>query len=712
MVHKYPYRAAYYRVILAWLLLLLIFLIAVIPVTYSYQQFRKAEAQTKITEAFAIAGAYDQFTLYDQRQFLKYQYEGFLLAAGLQGTVALIGLIIALPKLTSFRRFKWKYLKEIEILKAHELYRCVFDLAKSLQVDTGRITIWLDNSQETVPSCTTRWGQVHLICPLGFLNLFTSDRQSAKAMVAHELGHVVQRDTSLWRVVGVARYSILFFTGETVLLIAFFILGTVFRPASRAAVSSVDDWILTVLAYAFLIAIQIGACKLITFSKRESELGADLLASTAVTPLAVIGAVSKYLSHNQSRERFFRSYPTLKERIDNIETYFAQQALAVDDGEGGVAQRNYFSRSIRQLFLICYRPSQFENEVAGEKPGQPKLKKSESVIYIFEMLPWIILVAMLNNTIVGTLWDFVGGQYNWSWSWMGIAIGLGGGLFLMLMFTGGDELVLTIPFVISYGSFLGVLFNCMGLFSLNGAGSAAFISAGFGVLFGSGVGLAGDADRDRDRSDEGWVQSVFMGVGIGVMIGTLTGIPTAALAFLAFIFDWDFRALFNAFWPSFVAGGISGAATFYLVHFRLLYYPIELLISLFASLKSNGSKQSIIEAWHIHPISWNEVSRLPLPFSKSLLLKLANFDREAGLRQVNMVTERQFHRRTARRVLETITLDDLPAKTIEEIANIRNKLLWASQIPSQTNQDLHRFPAAIRTGVSANGTIPGTSRSE
>jgi hypothetical protein len=285
------------------------------------------------------------------------------------------------------------------------------------------------------------------------------------------------------------------------------------------------------------------------------------------------------------------------------------------------------------------------------------------------------------------LWDFVDGQYDWSWSWMGVAIGLVGGLVLVLMFTGGGDIVLTIPFVISYGSFLGVLFNCMGLFSSGGA----FISAGLGVLIGSGAGLAGDADDGRDRSDEGWVLSVFMGVGFGVMIGTLTGISTAALAFLAFIFDWDFRALFNAFWPSFVAGSISGAATFYLVHFRLLYYPIELFISLLAFLKSTGSKQSVIKAWHIHPISWNEVSRLPLPFSRSLLIHLANFDREAGLRQVNVITERRFHVRTARQVLETITLNDLQAKTIEEIADIGNKLSWAPQIPSQTNQDLIDF---------------------
>jgi len=72
-------------------------------------------------------------------------------------------------------------------------------------------------------------------------------------------------------------------------------------------------------------------------------------------------------------------------------------------------------------------------------------------------------------------------------------------------------------------------------------------------------------------------------------------------------------------------------------------------------------------------------------------MTLANYDREEGLRQVDVITERWFHVKTARRVLEAITMDDLQANTIEEIANITNKLSWATQIPSKTNQDLIVF---------------------
>jgi len=662
MARTYSHTTTYYRFLFAWLLLLLIIFLAIMPLVTSYRNFQEADKFYQEVKAFSYGGLFDPFEVYREEQIRNYHNSQLRFALVYKGLEAAVIILIALFKLTSFNRFKWKYAKEIEISRANKLYRCVYDLANDMHIATDRITLWFDNSKELAPSCTTRWGKVHIICPSGFINLFTSDHASAKAMLAHELGHVLQRDSSLWRVVAAARYCVVFSVGLRVLEIAFFILGILFFTTSRPPNKYGDPWILSVVTYGIYIAIQLGACKFITYSKKMSELGADILASNVVTPFVVIDAVRKYVSDRASKELFFRSHPTVAERVNNIQTFCTRYGSGDSQAAESYADRNYFFWAIRQLYLIYFRPSQFMREVEGTEKDQPKLTQAERYVYVLKMLPWVILLAHLNNLIIGTLLDVIGVAYKWDWSWVAVEFGVAGGLAFGLWFAGESDVVVSIVAGITYGSLAGTLLTFMGLFHGND-----FLAAAFGIIFGSACAIASDYG---DNSDAGWGQSITMGLTLGIGIGALCGFVSAVMAGLGWLFgDTGFKLVLKAFWESFVAGGITSGLVFYFVHFRLLNYPIELLISLLAYLKSKSSKPDIIKAWRLHPISWNEVSRLPLPFTKSLLMMLTMQDREEGLRQIAFITsERRFHARVASRVLKSVTPDDLQADTTKEIA--------------------------------------------
>lgn len=663
MSHKYSYTTTYYRFLFAWLLLFLIIFVAIIPVISSYQRFKEADKFYQQVEAFSYGGIFDPFEVDREEQIKNQQYNRLRFAVVYKGLEAAIVVIIALVKLTSFNRFRWKYAKEIEISRANKLYRCVYDLANDMHIATDRIRLWFDNSREIAPSCTTRWGKVHIICPSGFINLFTSDHASAKAMLAHELGHVLQKDSSLWRVVGAARYCVVFLIGLRVLEIAIFILGMLFFTTSNSRNQYGDPWILSVILYAIYIAIQVGACKFITYSKKRSELGADVLASNIVTPSVVIDALKKYLSNRVSKEFFFPSHPTLSERINNIKTYFARYDDANPQAAESYADRNYLSWSLRQLYLIYFRPSQFQREVEGTKEDQPKLTQSERYVYVLKMLPWIILLAHINNLIIGTLWDIIGVEYKWNWSWVAVEFGIVGGLCFGLWFASESDVVVSVGSGIAYGSLAGTLFCFIELFH----GMHDFMAATGGIIFGSGFAVASD---HIDESKQGLGESITVGLVMGIYFGAIFGLVTAIMHGLGWLVGaWDFKSVIKAVWESFLAGGITISLVFTFIHFRLLNYPVELFISFLAYLKAKVSKQGVIRAWQLHPISWNEVSRLPLPFARTLLMMLAAQDREEGLRQIAFIkSERRFHARVASRVLEAIKLNDLQADMIKEIA--------------------------------------------
>jgi hypothetical protein len=61
------------------------------------------------------------------------------------------------------------------------------------------VTTWVaKHSSGVFPSVWEDGSAVHLVFPIGFLKVYRRDRDIAVAMIAHEVGHIIQKDTELW----------------------------------------------------------------------------------------------------------------------------------------------------------------------------------------------------------------------------------------------------------------------------------------------------------------------------------------------------------------------------------------------------------------------------------------------------------------------------------------------------------------------------------
>ncbi len=86
--------------------------------------------------------------------------------------------------------------------------------------------------------------------------------------------------------------------------------------------------------------------------------------------------------------------------------------------------------------------------------------------------------------------------------------------------------------------------------------------------------------------------------------------------------------------------------------------------------------------WKLHPLAWNEVIWLPLPFAVASLALVVQQDRAAGLRAIAfVVAERRLQRRVARQALVETLLEDLRASSVKELARVSRTLSWTTDAP-------------------------------
>ena len=131
---------------------------------------------------------------------------------------------------------------------------------------------------------------------------------------------------------------------------------------------------------------------------------------------------------------------------------------------------------------------------------------------------------------------------------------------------------------------------------------------------------------------------------------------------------------------------------FELVYFRLIVYPFDWLLAVLSAWMGSRSPQAARRAWAWHPVRWNEVIWLPLPFTSALLVRLARQDRAYGFEQIAFVAaERRLQRRAAVRALAEIALDDLRADTLEALAEAGDKLAWTMDAPAALPEAIAGF---------------------
>jgi len=111
-----------------------------------------------------------------------------------------------------------------------DLVGTMSDVIGCLGLPKEAIQFWITNypSADPAPGMSDRKGIIAIILPIAFFKLFHNDRPMARAMLAHELGHVGHADTRLWKLAqafwgNVAR----FFLPWQILILLVMLLGLV-----------------------------------------------------------------------------------------------------------------------------------------------------------------------------------------------------------------------------------------------------------------------------------------------------------------------------------------------------------------------------------------------------------------------------------------------------------------------------------------------------
>jgi hypothetical protein len=119
-----------------------------------------------------------------------------------------------------------------------------------------------------------------------------------------------------------------------------------------------------------------------------------------------------------------------------------------------------------------------------------------------------------------------------------------------------------------------------------------------------------------------------------------------------------------------VAVGVALSFAFWLSYFRLLAYPFDSALATVSYFRGRWWPDAAFRAWRWHPIAWNEVIWLPLPYASKMLTWLVRQNLEEGFQQILFVaTERRLQRGAAWKALTEVLLQALEVETIAEMAD-------------------------------------------
>jgi hypothetical protein len=318
--------------------------------------------------------------------------------------------------------------------------------------------------------------------------------------------------------------------------------------------------------------------------------------------------------------------------------------------------KNYLCWSLRQLYLLCFWPTQFKREVEGNVADRLIPRFSKVVLYLLKMVPWMVTFGALGNLVAGYLCEVLEITFRWGNSWVGVALGVAlgaaGGLVIGVAADVAGGLAFGVAGGVAGGLAFGAAIGAVGSGTGYAAGVAAGSTAG-GVAFGVAVGA------ERSAFD------VAVGVAVGVASGVAGGVAFGA-----------------------AAGAIAGTLVL-LTYFRLMVYPFELALSAATYFTGRWRSRAVAQAWRWCPVAWDEVIWLPLPFAGGLLALLAKQDREEGFKQIAFVAaERPLQTRVAASALSEVAAADLKAKSLSQLADVTERLSWTTDAPAGLPDEL------------------------
>lgn len=188
----------------------------------------------------------------------------------------------------------------------HAIDELLRDLPAYAMLNEPPQTLVAKRDPRVTPSVHLIRGQYCLVLPAGALILIRRDPESLKAMIAHELGHILQNDTILWEWSTIITSGLYYGLGVGVL--AYILLSSIVHLGVPY----------TGVVLYFAIRIRMIRKKVLS-ARMRSEHFADTCAAAYGDPLALVRALTLYAQ--DAPQSTAKLHPTLAERIEWIRDF-------------------------------------------------------------------------------------------------------------------------------------------------------------------------------------------------------------------------------------------------------------------------------------------------------------------------------------------------------------------------------------------------------
>ncbi|MFM9961878.1 MAG: M48 family metalloprotease [Planctomycetaceae bacterium] len=292
--------------------------------------------KTRIFLAFAVTPLIMLFSLWQMWradipkvwEYLRAQ-DKFVVIVGIAETVIGIGVLaLAIRRLRQelrhlshlFDHGKDGHIQQMSGAQLQEIVSAFTTFANAIDLPLPPVDVWINiKAYHPAPSIVALPGKVQLLVPLGFLKVLRSNNNAAKAIVAHEFGHLAQEDSRLWRLstaYSVAAMRVLFPMSSVLALISVCMTPLVYNGWSSI------PWITQVglhVAQSLLPPIALLAFFYsIRQLRQRSEKLADML-SVALVGKQPLSDALRICGPEGSKKSLFSIHPSVAARIKSIE---------------------------------------------------------------------------------------------------------------------------------------------------------------------------------------------------------------------------------------------------------------------------------------------------------------------------------------------------------------------------------------------------------
>lgn len=219
--------------------------------------------------------------------------------------------------------------------------RRIFDeLLQRTQQPHECYDLWYVRSNNISPSVVEIHGRAQVLVPRGLVRLSSTDPEQVRAMFAHELGHVMQRDTGTWvysdifcrAVYVLAVLTIMAYTSDSVI--------TQYKPWDEATAKLVDSMLHTSTSLVLgTIGIVGGLYRYIVKQRRHSEELADTAAILYADGSQLIRALQEQATEALSG-KVSPYHPRVEWRIERIRQHMRESGCGTGVSPDGAASYN------------------------------------------------------------------------------------------------------------------------------------------------------------------------------------------------------------------------------------------------------------------------------------------------------------------------------------------------------------------------------------